>query len=78
MQQPESLDSADLDAILELERSPGYALVVKRITTEIERKRTDLENGGNAIRLCGEIAALRVVLSIPGSLKHEARAQLTA
>lgn len=73
----EKLDSADLDAILELERSPGYALIAQRLTEVLERKRLDLERPGQDVQLLrGEISALRVALAVPGILKDEIRAAL--
>jgi hypothetical protein len=73
----ESHDSADLDAILELIESPGWALVKKRIAKEIERRRDRLEREGVDVEwIRGELAALRMVLTIPESLKEEIRSQL--
>jgi hypothetical protein len=69
----EPLDSADYDAILELERSPGYALVVERFRQELERKRTELELVSSGSFERGQIAAIRMVLTIPSILKGEAK-----
>ena len=63
----EPLDSADLDAISELERSPGYFLVAERIRGELQRRRDELEHSDcewqamNMVR--GQIKALREVLT---------------
>lgn len=75
----ESYDSADLDALLELERSPGYALVTLRILDYLNDQRTELEkpaetNQTDLIR--GKIAALRVVLGIQEILKAEIKLNL--
>lgn len=74
MPQPEPLDSGDIDAISEMERSRGYELVADRIRQELERKRSELEKPldleGTATRR-GAISALRTVLSIPGILRAE-------
>ncbi len=72
----EALDSADVDALLELVRSRGYALVAKRIDETLARKRLDLEGTGNVPRLRGEIAGLLVALAIPGYLVQEIRGAL--
>lgn len=73
----EAVDSADLDAVLELQRSPGYALVVQRLGETLERKRLELERDGEDVQLLrGEISALRVALAIPDILKDEIKAQL--
>ena len=67
-------DSAELDAIKELKHSPGYALVVERITEELERNRIELEFRATPeltefIR--GYIKALRIVLMIFEILENE-------
>jgi hypothetical protein len=72
--QSEPFDSADLDAMLEFDRSRGWGLVQIRIREELERKRAALENGGDPERVRGEIASLRVVLTIPGILREEIKA----
>jgi hypothetical protein len=71
-------DSADLDAILELERSPGYALVVKRLNGELERRRMHLESdpGDGFLRAQGQVGGLRTALAIPDILKAEIKASL--
>jgi len=66
--------TADLDAVVELQRSPGYALVVERINQELERRRHELEQpigieGTSLAR--GQVQALRTVLSIPQILQQE-------
>jgi hypothetical protein len=73
----EPLDFADLDAMLEFERSTGWNIVQGRIREELGRKRADLEGNGDVPRLRGEIKALLEVLSYPEFLKHEIRGQLT-
>jgi hypothetical protein len=63
-----------LDAVKELERSPGWRLVAERITHELERSRTALEQPTGpemTATLRGGIGALRMVLNIPGILKDE-------
>jgi hypothetical protein len=67
-------DSAEIDSLKELQRSPGYSLLVGRINAEMERKRDQLED------LCtqqltdytrGYLKALRTVLGIPQILIDE-------
>jgi hypothetical protein len=70
----EALDSADRDAILELERSTGYALVKLRVQQEIIRRSAELElptNIESTQYIRGVIYALRTVLQIPSILKGE-------
>ncbi|MBZ5578240.1 MAG: hypothetical protein LAP40_16885 [Acidobacteriia bacterium] len=70
----EELDSADLDAVKDLERSPGYALVRERVTAEIERLGRELEGDLDAektAKLRGQLRAYRTLLTIPGILKSE-------
>jgi hypothetical protein len=74
--QSEPFDSADLDAMLEFDRSRGWGLVQTRIREELTRRRTDLEGSGDVPRLRGEIKALLEVLSYPEFLKHEIRGQI--
>jgi hypothetical protein len=71
-------DSADLDAILELERSPGYALVSQRMSEELDRRRSHLETdpGDGFLRAQGQVSGLRTALAIPGILKAEIKAAL--
>ncbi len=73
----EPLDSADFDALVELEKlSAGWALVKLRIQTEITRRLTELENDGDATATAairGGIRALRLVLRIPEILKSECK-----
>jgi hypothetical protein len=76
MTRTEPYDSADLDAIEELERSLGWALVVERIQMQIERERTDLEKDGDPAKLRGSIAGRRNVLTIPGILRDEIEREL--
>ena len=67
-------DSSDLDALREMERSPGFVLYSARIATEIERLRTELEGNRNAEQTWtarGQIKGLRTAQAIPGFLKHE-------
>jgi len=71
---PEPLDNGDRDAILELERSTGYALVKMRIQQEIIRRSAELELPANIESTQytrGVIYALRTVLQIPSILKGE-------
>lgn len=74
----EPWNSADLDAMLELESSRGYALLVERINAEMERNRLYLEAdpGDGFLRAQGQVKALRTVLAIPGILKAEIKASL--
>jgi len=72
-------DSGDLDAILELEGSPGYRLVVERINAELDRQRAEIErpsDWGVTNMFRGQVKALRTVLAIPGILKGEIKASL--
>lgn len=65
------MDSEDRDALLEMEGSRGYALLVGRINKEIERSRDQMELGSAPKRLRGYISALRMVLNLPNILKNE-------
>jgi hypothetical protein len=70
----EAYDSADLDAITDLERSRGWALVAARIQSELQRRQLELETpvGEQATAsLRGYIAAIRVMAAIPEILKDE-------
>lgn len=76
---PEPPDSAEIDALKELQRSPGYELVMERIEEEMERRRDQLED------LCtqqltdytrGYLKALRTVLGIPQILIDEISKEL--
>ena len=70
----EPLDSADHDAILELERSPGYALFQERVNAELQRRCAELELTAtiDSTQFCrGTIYALRTVMQIPTILKGE-------
>jgi hypothetical protein len=70
----EPADSADLDAIRDLERSPGYALFSMRVVSEIRRKQDELEQPGDIAStqyIRGMIYALRTVLNMPAILKGE-------
>ncbi len=71
------LDAGDIDALEDLEQSPGYALFTGRVNREIkrqslglERDLTDLETA----KLRGSINALREVLTYTDILKEEAKA----
>jgi len=67
-------DSAELDAIKELRRSPGYQLVETRIKEELHRKRLLLEMQGPELPFAktqGYIEALKTVLAIPEILENE-------
>lgn len=73
-------DSADLDALLELERHPGYALVVERLKEELERQRVECEQPSSTWSTHvaqGQVRALRVALAVPEILKGEIKASLT-
>lgn len=75
----EAPDSAEIDALKELERSPGYQLVVNRIAEMILRRCFELEgelDEPKTNRIRGEIKALRDVLTIPEVLKGEIQQQL--
>lgn len=79
MQQPEKFDGADLDAILELQASPGYRLAIKRLEAELERRRVHLEQDCDLPLTAytrGYIAALRLWLQIAAILTQEIKAQL--
>ena len=70
----EALDGADRDAVLEMEKSGGYALVFMRIHQEIVRRQAELEQSADIestqyIRGC--LYGLRVALRIPEILKGE-------
>jgi hypothetical protein len=71
-------DSADLDALLELQHSPGYKLLLIRIDEELERLRDELETAsGSAEGLRGQCKALRTVLAMVEILKAEVKNSLT-
>lgn len=75
----EPYDSSDLDAVLELERSRGYALLVARTGEELERQREECERPSSTWTTYyaqGQVKALRTVLSIPEILKAEIKASL--
>jgi len=75
----EPYDSADLDAILELERSPGYALLVERVHFCLELQRTECEQPSSTWTTHyaqGQCKALRTVLDLAGILKAEIKASL--
>ena len=70
----ETLDSADLDAILELEQHAGYTHKQDTIWHTLEQKRNDREretDPGKLAQRQGEIAGLRLALAVPGILKEE-------
>lgn len=72
-------DSGDLDAIAELEASPGWALVKGRILEVLENERQGLERpAGKAAtnNRRGRILATRTILDIPSILRQEIRAKL--
>lgn len=72
-------DSAELDALREMERSPGYQLVLARIHEEIARRRDNLEADLNERQTAcerGQILGLRTALSIPEILKQEIESAL--
>lgn len=73
-------DSGDLDAILELERSRGYALLMGRIVEELDRQRVQCEQPSDSWvthYAQGQVKALRTVLAVAGILKSEIKASLT-
>lgn len=75
----ERYSSADLDAVLELRQSPGFALVTRRIEDELERRRNALEKPGDVegtAHLRGYIEALRIILRVPQTLEDEIRGWL--
>jgi len=67
----EKPDSAELDAIIELQKHPGWALVCQRVSEEIERLRDQLENQPNLVDTRGQIKGLRLALTIPGIRRDE-------
>lgn len=70
----EEPDAGDLDALEELERSRGWALVKERIKSELDRAGRELEGDfgpEKTNKQRGYIAALRMVLSLPGIRKAE-------
>ena len=72
-------DSADLDALQELVRSPGFQLYAARINEELERRRAELETAEKLEAIKGSqglIKGLRIALEIPGILIEEVKAQL--
>lgn len=74
--QDDPANSEKLDAIREMQRSPGYELFEGRIHDELDRKRKALEEPkdmGETASLRGAIGALRMVLSIPEILETEFR-----
>ena len=67
-------DSAELDALAELERSPGWDLVKARVEWMLEKFRAALELPADVEKtagLRGKIDACRQVLSVPSVLKGE-------
>ena len=77
--QPEKYDSSDLDALVDLEQSPGYVLVAQRVVEQLELRRRKLEQECDLPLTAytrGYIAALRMVLEIPGILRAEIASQL--
>ena len=69
---PEPPDSADLDALQELQQAPGYVLTMERIFQTIETKRDDLERfGAQTDFLRGQLSGLRLALAIPAILRDE-------
>jgi hypothetical protein len=70
----EAPDSSDLDALRELVRTPGYALLVERIHFSIACAQKALEEDAGAERtwlLRGQIRAWRIALKMPEILKDE-------
>lgn len=67
----------NLDAILELENSPGYALVVEQLHQALAISRANLEGHGDVPRLRGEIAGLLLALSLPAYLVDKFQVQLS-
>lgn len=64
-------DSAELDALSELERHPGYVQVRTRIEEVIELRRDALEKDEVVRFDQGYIAGLRMVLGLPEILRGE-------
>lgn len=76
---PEPYDSADLDAIRELRRSRGWALVSERLQDAIEITRNELEmRGAEPQYPRGMIRGLRLALEIPGILADELKRQVAS
>ena len=74
MPKTEPPDSSDLDALREMQRSPGYGLLVGRIESTIDGLHKDLERNSTIENTCwlrGEIAAYRTALTLPDILKGE-------
>lgn len=75
------LDSADFDALQELERlSRGWELVRSCIQQEIARRGTELESDSDptaTAKIRGAIEALRLVLRMPEILKQECHEDAT-
>jgi hypothetical protein len=74
--QPEAPDSHELDALLDLERSEGWALVRQRMEAELEDLRLQLETPGEHDYKRGRVREARVMLEIPAILKGEIAGQL--
>lgn len=71
---PDEPEQADLDALAELQRSRGFALVIQRMQVFLDEERNELEKPAgddrtNVVR--GRIQAIRTVLDIPQILKDE-------
>ena len=72
------MDAGDRDALSELEISPGWRLVVDRVSAEAARRSAELEQPAEEARtnfLRGTIAGLRLLPTIPQILKGEIEAQ---
>lgn len=75
----EKPDSAELDAIIELQKHPGWALVAARIAEEIERQRSALECEmveQQAAVIRGRLNGYRTMLQIPAILREEIQRSL--
>jgi hypothetical protein len=68
----ERYDTSDLDAIRELRRSKGWALVSARIFDQIELGRNELETGSIEPGFSrGKVKGLRIGLGVPEILETE-------
>ena len=75
----EAPDSSDLDALKELVRSPGWALVSERMKHQIRLMQSALEAAkdmADVARCQGSLAAMRLVLRLPEILQDEVKSKL--
>lgn len=76
---PELPDSAEMDALREMLRSPAWGLMIGRIHAEIDRRHWELEKPLDIEKtstLRGLIAGLRIALNVPIILIDEIKAGL--